>query len=140
MDEFTDQERLEQSWSNLVALLSATSEFLRQRGIDPHELSRFFGEAHAPGWDEARGDLAKTAYYVALNAVTMGMTTETTHGDGSATVVASWTAEHDDPDWPFPVKPLGDELGVSFEPIMAHLGVGYSWEATDEGVTFRLTS
>lgn len=137
-DEFTDRELNEQGWGNAVAMLAATHEFLKQRGIDPVELFTFFGQTHAEGWGEARGDLKKIAYYLALNMATFGFSTETIHEDGKVTVRASWSEEHDDPDWPIPVKPALTDMGTSFEPIMSWLGVAYSWQPTEDGLVFSL--
>lgn len=140
MDEFTEHEKFEQAWGNNVAALAATHEFLRRRGIDPVELATFFGETHAEGWSESKGDLKRTAYYLALNMATFGFQTETTDQDGTISVTARWSSEHDDPEWPIPVKPaLTTALTASFVPIMSWLGVGFSWEETGEGIVFRLS-
>lgn len=136
--DFTDAEKLEQAVGNAVAIWVATDEFLRQRGIDPRDLQTFFGERHAEGWVDARGDLEKIAYFVALNMTTFGFETSRTVANGEATVEARWAEMHDDPDWPIPVRPALGASGVAFEPIMAWLGVGYSWDAGEGGISFHL--
>jgi hypothetical protein len=113
------------------------SRVLKQRGIDPAELSTFFGQTHAEGWGEARGDLNKVAHYVALNMASFGFSTETTDEDGRVTVMASWSDEH--PDRSIPLRPaLTEDLTASFEPIISWLGVTYSWEATDDALVLHL--
>ena len=138
MDTFPAEEIREQAISNLIATYATTKAFLRDRGIDPLDLERFFGETHAPGWAEAKDDLAKIAHYVALNMQTFGFETETTKADGETTVLARWSEDHGDPDWPFPVKEVLATTPVAFEPIMTWLGVTMSWEETREGLVFHL--
>ena len=138
MDEFSENEKLDQPIGNAIAMYVATHAFLRQRGIDPGDLDRFFGDQHAEGWADARGDLKKVARYVALNLTSFGFATETTHDEGSATVSARWTDDHADPDWPIPVKPALERSPIAFEPIMSWLGVGYTWETDDAGLMLQL--
>ena len=140
MDGFSERERLEQAIGNMVAMQVTAHDFLRERDIDPAELDRYFGERFAEGWAESRGDVAKIAHDVALNMTTLGFETSTTTSDGEATIHARWTEFHDDPDWPTPVRPALAASGVVFEPIMAWLGVGFSWDADDDGMTFRIKS
>lgn len=137
-DTFTDREMYEQAWGNMAASTAALREFLHQKGIDHSEFWSFFGETYAPGWAEARGDLKKVAYYIALNMTSYGCTTETTHDDGKATVKATWSGELDDPDLPFPAKPALVESSSAFEAIMSWLGVDLSWEERPDGMVFHL--
>ena len=129
---------LEQSIGNAIAMYAATRAFLEGKGIDPAELDDFFGETHAPGWADARGNLETIAHYVALNMRTFGFDTEITNGVGTATVTATWSPDHDDPDWPIPVRPALAKSPRTFEPIMEWLGVGFTWDATDEGIVMHL--
>jgi hypothetical protein len=139
MDEFTDAEKLEQAIGNEVAIASATLEFLSKRGIDEAEYLTFIGEMFAPGWSDTAGDLKKIAHYAALNLVTMGCTTETTHEDGGATIMVEMTEMHDDPDWPIPIRPAIRASAIIYDPIMASLGLKYSWEETPKGLTLRIS-
>jgi hypothetical protein len=138
MDAFSDQEKLEQAVGNAIAMYVATVAFLEERGVDPAELDRFFGEKHAEGWAEARGDLKQMAHYVALNMATFGFSTDTTHEDGGVVVTARWSDDHADPDWPIPVKPALSRMPIAFEPIMSWLGVDFTWEADDDGLVLRM--
>jgi hypothetical protein len=138
MDTFSADEIREQAIGNLIATYATTQVFLRSRGIDPIELERYFGEVHAPGWAEAKGDLEKIAHYVALNMQTFGFETETSAADGETTILARWSQEHDDPDWPISPRDALRTTPVTFEPIMAWLGIAMSWDATDDGLVFRL--
>ena len=138
MDEFSQEEKLDQAIGNAIAMFVATGAFLEERGIDPADLDRFFGEAHAEGWAEARGDVKKAAHYVSLNMATLGFQTDTRFEDGGAVVSARWSDDHADPDWPIPVKPALARSPIAFEPIMAWLGVDFSWDADDDGLTLRL--
>ncbi len=137
MDEFNDKEKLDQAIGNAIAMYVAAHAFLDQRGIDPAELDRFFGEQHAEGWADVRGDLEKVAFFVALNMSTFGFTTETTNEDGAAAVSARWSEDHDDPDWPIAVRPALERSPIAFEPIMAWLGVDYAWEVEEGGLVLR---
>lgn len=139
MDEFTDKEKLEQALANEAAIATGVYAFLDQRGIETSELSRFLGELFAPGWADTKGDLEQIAHYAALNMVTMGLATETTIENGRATISVSKTEMHDDPDWPIPVQPAIVQSAVIYEPIMASLGLDYSWEETPEGVLLRIS-
>ena len=67
MNDFSDREMYEQAAGNVVALVLAADGFLRDRGIDPAEFYRYFGEMAAPGWDDIAGDIDATARAVALN-------------------------------------------------------------------------
>ena len=138
MDRFSNEEKLDQAIGNAIAMFVATGAFLEERGIDLDELERFFGTTHAEGWADARGDLEKIAHYVSLNMATFGFETATAFEDGGAVVSARWSADHADPDWPIPPKPALARSPVAFEPIMQRLGVGFSWEVDDDGLTMRL--
>jgi len=131
-------ELLEQAIGNAIAMYTATRAFLEEKGIDPAELDSFFGQTHAPGWAEARGDIGKVAHYVALNLRTFGFDTEVASEVGTVTVTARWSQVHDDPDWPIPVRPALAQSARSFDPIMSWLGIGFTREVSDEGIVLRL--
>jgi hypothetical protein len=88
IDEFSDQEKYQQAWENVVSMVAATHQFLQQRGIDPSEMATFFGQTFASGWSEVRGDLEKIGRYVALNMTSLGCATETNSAEGKVTVTA----------------------------------------------------
>jgi hypothetical protein len=102
---------------------------------------RFFGSKFAPGWEELRDQpLTAVARTAALNAVSVGGTLRSLSGeaDRAEMVIEGWPDEeisgvlglrHDE----------GEVMWDSFEPIMEHLGISYSWGHEQENGTVRLT-
>lgn len=102
---------------------------------------RFFGSRFAPGWEEMRTDEPVTAVArtAAMNAVSVGGVLRSLSGDEARAevIIAGW-----------PDEEISGTLGLersdseamwdSFEPIMEHLDIGYSWRH-EEDVAVRMT-
>ena len=100
----------------------------------------FFGRRFAPGWEELRGQpVAAVARTAALNAVSVGGTLRSLSGDEAKAevLIEGWPAEEI-------LSALGLErsdgetMWDSFEPIMEHLGIRYSWWPEEDGAV-RIT-
>ena len=139
MNDFSDREKYEQAAANVVAFVVAADGFLRDRGIDPAELYRYFGEAYASGWDEYAGDLGVIGREVALNMTSGGFEAATATENGGVTVHTRWTEQHDGSGWPTPVKPtLERAIPVLFEASMARLGVRMTASMSANGLDLQL--
>jgi hypothetical protein len=141
MSEFSDREMYDQAAANCIAFVVAADEFLRNRGIDPAELYRFFGETYASGWDHRRGDIDATAHSVALNMTSGGFEASIVTENGGVTVQSRWTDQHDGSDWPTPVKPaLERAIPLLFEAPMAHVGVRMTPRTSPNGIDLLLAT
>jgi hypothetical protein len=141
MNEFSDREMYNQAAANCIALVVAADGFLRNRGIDPAELYRYFGETYASGWDHRRGDIDATAHGVALNMTSGGFEASIVTENGGVTVRSRWTDQHDGSDWPTPVKPaLERAIPVLFEAPMAHVGVRMTERTSSNGIDLLLAT
>jgi hypothetical protein len=100
---------------------------------------RFFGSKFAPGWEELAGQPLAVARTVAKNAVSVGGTLRSLSGgeEHAEVIVEGWPdeeisgvlgLERDD----------GEVMWDSFDPIMEHIGVRYSWGHEGDGAV-RLT-
>jgi hypothetical protein len=137
--EFTTEELLSQAQGNATAFALATIAYLKEQGLAVDDYVRFFGRRFAPGWEELRDQpLTAVARTAALNAVSVGGVLRSLSGDEARAemIIGGW-----------PDEEISDVLGLervdgeamwdSFEPIMEHLGIGYSWRREDGAV--RLT-
>lgn len=141
MKDFSDREMYEQAAANFVAFVVAADEFLRNRGTDPAELYRYFGETYAPEWDERRGDIDATAHSVALNMTSGGFEASTATENGGVTVRSRWTDQHEGSDWPTAVKPaLERAIPVLFEAPMAHVGIRMTARTSSKGIDLLLAT
>lgn len=141
MNDFSDREMYEQAAGNCVALVLATDQFLRNRGIDPAEFYRFFGESYVSEWDHRKGDIEATAQSVALNMTSAGFEPSTVAENGGVTVRSGWTDQHDGAEWPTPPKPaLERAVPLLFEAPMAHAGVRMTARASSAGLDLQLAA
>src|SRR5215218_7548908 len=110
--QFTTEELLSSAQGNATAFVLSTIAYLKEQGLAADDYVRFFGSKFAPGWEELRDQLSAVARTVAGHA---------------EVIIAGW-----------PDEGISDVLGLepsegeamwdSFEPIMEHLGIRYSWE------------
>ena len=143
--EFTTEELLAQAQGNATAFVLATIAYLKEQGLAVDDFVRFFGLQFAPGWEELRSQpvlaVARTA---ALNAVSVGGTLRSLSGDEARAemLIEGWPDEEIS-------GALGLSLGEgeamwdSFEPIMEHIGISYSWRHEENGpvrITFERKS
>jgi hypothetical protein len=139
MDDFSDREMYEQAAANVVAFVAAADGFLRERGIDPSELYRWFGEHYASGWEPQKGDVGATAREIALNLTSGGLETSTSSDDGAVIVRARWTEQHDGSEWPVPVRPaLERATPLLFEAAMRRTGMELTVTGSDAGLELRV--
>ena len=132
---FTTDELLSYAQGNATAFVLATIAYLKQQGLAVDDYVRFFGSRFAPGWEELRNEpLTAVARTAAMNAVSVGGTLRSFSGDEehAVVIIEGW-----------PDKEILDVLGLeggdgeamwdSFEPIMAHLDIRYSWGHEEDG-------
>ena len=132
---FTTEELLTYAQGNATAFVLSTIAYLKEHGLAVEDYVRFFGSKFAAGWEELRDQpLTAVARMAALNAVSVGGTLRSLSGeeDRAEVVIEGWPDEeisgvlglgHDD----------GEVMWDSFEPIMEHLGVRYSWRHEGDG-------
>jgi hypothetical protein len=139
--QFTTEEILSYTQGNATAFVLATIAYLKEHGLAVEDYVRFFGSKFAPGWEELRDQpLTAVARTAALNAVSVGGTLRSLSGDEdrAEVVIDGWPDEEISG-----VLGLGNDEGEvmwdSFEPIMEHLGIRYSWGHEQENGTVRLT-
>jgi hypothetical protein len=139
--QFTTEEILSYAQGNATAFVLATIAYLKEHGLAVEDYVRFFGSKFAPGWEELRDQpLTAVARTAALNAVSVGGTLRSLSGDEdrAEVVIDGWPDEEISG-----VLGLGNDEGKvmwdSFEPIMEHLGIRYSWGHEQENGTVRLT-
>ena len=139
--QFTTEELLSYAQGNATAFVLATIAYLKEHGLAVEDYVRFFGSKFAPGWEELREQpLTAVARMAALNAVSVGGTLRSLSGgeDRAEVLIEGWPDEeisgvlglgHDE----------GEVMWDSFEPIMEHLGILYSWGHEQENGAVRLT-
>lgn len=133
--EFTTDELLSYAQGNATAFALATIAYLKEQGLAVDDYVRFFGHRFAPGWEEMRSEpVTAVARTAALNAVSVGGTLRSLSGDEdrAEVIIEGW-----------PDEEISGTLGLSrsdgeamwdtFEPIMEHLGIRYSWQHEEEG-------
>ena len=132
---FTTDELLSYAQGNATAFVLATIAYLKQQGLAVDDYVRFFGSRFAPGWEELRDEpLTAVARTAAMNAVSVGGTLRSFSGDEerAEVIIEGWTDEEI-------LEVLGLERGDgeamwdSFEPIMTHLDIRYSWGHEEDG-------
>ena len=138
---FTTEELLSYAQGNATAFVLATIAYLKEHGLAVEDYVRFFGSKFAAGWEELREQpLTAVARMAALNAVSVGGTLRSLSGgeDRAEVLIEGWPDEeisgvlglgHDE----------GEVMWDSFEPIMEHLGILYSWAHEQENGPVRLT-
>ena len=133
--EFTTEELLSQAQGNATAFVLATIAYLKEQGLAVDDYVRFFGRRFAPGWEELRDQpLTAVARTAALNAVSVGGILRSLSGDEARAevLIEGWPDEEI-----LGVLGLGrgdgEAMWDSFEPIMEHLGIRYSWGHEEDG-------
>jgi hypothetical protein len=132
---FTTDELLPYAQGNATAFVLATIAYLKEQGLAVDDYVRFFGSRFAPGWEELRNEpLTTVARTAAMNAVSVGGTLRSFSGDEerAEVIIEGWPDEEI-------LEVLGLERGDgeamwdSFEPIMTHLDIRYSWGHEEDG-------
>ena len=140
--EFTTEELLAQAQGNATAFILATIAYLKEQGLAVDDFVRFFGLRFAPGWEELRSQpvlaVARTA---ALNAVSVGGTLRSLSGDEAHAemLIEGWPDEEISGALGLS-RGDGEAMWDSFEPIMEHIGIRYSWRHEENGpvrITFE---
>jgi hypothetical protein len=134
--EFTTEELLSQAQGNATAFALATIAYLKEQGLAVDDYVRFFGRQFAPGWEELRGQpVAAAARAAALNAVSVGGTLRSLSGDeaNAEVLIEGWPNENISGALGLE-RSDGEAMWDSFEPIMEHLGIRYSWGHEDGAV------
>jgi len=137
--EFTTEELLSQAQGNATAFALATIAYLKEQGLAVDDYVAFFGRRFAPGWEELRGQpVAAVARAAALNAVSVGGVLLSITGDeaNAEVLIEGWPDENISGALGLE-RSDGEVMWDSFEPIMEHLGIRYSWGHEDGAV--RLT-
>jgi hypothetical protein len=143
--EFTTEELLAQAQGNATAFILATIAYLKEQGLAVDDFVRFFGLRFAPGWEELRSQpvlaVARTA---ALNAVSVGGTLRSLSGDEAHAemLIEGWPDEEISGALGLS-RGDGEAMWDSFEPIMEHIGIRYSWRHEENGpvrITFERKS
>jgi len=143
--EFTTEELLAQAQGNATAFILATIAYLKEQGLAVDDFVRFFGLRFAPGWEELRSQpvlaVARTA---ALNAVSVGGTLRSLSGDEAHAemLIEGWPDEEISGVLGLE-RSEGEAMWDSFEPIMEHIGIRYSWRHEENGpvrITFERKS
>ena len=137
--EFTTEELLSQAQGNATAFALATIAYLKEQGLAVDDYVAFFGRRFAPGWEELRGQpVAAVARTAALNAVSVGGILRSLSGDeaNAEVLIEGWPDENISGALGLE-RSDGEVMWDSFEPIMEHLGIRYSW-GHEDGVV-RLT-
>jgi len=137
--QFTTEELLSSAQGNATAFVLATIAYLKEQDLAVDDYVRFFGSKFASGWEELRDQPIAVARTVARNAVSVGGTLRSLSGDEerAEAIIEGW------PDQEI-LGTLGLQRGEgeamwdSFEPIMEHLGIRYSWGHEEDGAV-RLT-
>ena len=137
--EFTTEELLSYAQGNATAFALATIAYLKERDLAVDDYVRFFGRKFAPGWEELRTEPAlAVARTAALNAVSVGGELRSLSGDEerAEVLIEGWPDEEISGVLGLE-RSEGEAMWDSFEPIMEHLDIGYSWQREDGAV--RLT-
>lgn len=138
--EFTTDELLSYAQGNATAFALATIAYLKGQGLAVDDYIRFFGRRFAPGWEELRSEpVAAVARTAALNAVSVGGTLRSLSGDEerAEVMIEGWPDEEISGALGLS-RNDGEAMWDSFEPIMEHLGIRYSWRHEEDGAV-RMT-
>jgi hypothetical protein len=138
--QFTTEELLSSAQGNATAFVLATIAYLKEHGLAVEDYVRFFGSKFAPGWGELGGQqLTAVARTVARNAVSVGGTLRSLSGDEEHTevIIEGWPDEEISGTLGLR-REEGEAMWDSFDPIMEHIGIRYSWGHEEDGAV-RLT-
>jgi hypothetical protein len=138
--EFSTDELLSYAQGNATAFVLATIAYLKEQGLAVDDYVRFFGSRFAPGWEELRYEpVAAVARTAAMNAVSVGGTLRSLSGDEerAEVIIEGWPDEEISGTLGL-TRSDGEAMWDSFEPIMEHLDISYSWGHEGDGAV-RLT-
>ena len=133
--EFTTDELLSYAQGNATAFVLATIAYLKEQGLAVDDYVRVFGRRFAPGWEELRSEpVAAVARTAALNAVSVGGTLRSLSGDEerAEVIIEGWPDEEISGTLGLS-RSDGEAMWDSFEPIMEHQGIRYSWRHEEDG-------
>ncbi|HJQ28507.1 MAG TPA: hypothetical protein VJ827_04155 [Rubrobacter sp.] len=139
---FTTDELLSSAQGNATAFVLATIAYLKEQGLAVDDYVRFFGRRFAPGWEDLRSEpVAAVARAAALNAVSVGGILRSLSGDEERAelIIEGWPDEEISGTLGLS-RGDGEAMWDSFEPIMEHLGIRYSWGHEEDGavkITFE---
>ena len=131
--QFTTEELLSSAQGNATAFVLATIAYLKEHDLAVDDYVRFFGSKFASGWEELGDRPLAVARTVARNAVSVGGTLRLLSGgeERAEVIIEGW-----------PDKEISGTLGLrraegeamwdSFDPIMEHIGIRYSWGHEEE--------
>ena len=138
--EFTTEELLSQAQGNATAFALATIAYLKEQGLAIDDYVRFFGRRFAPGWEELRTQpVIAVARTVVLNGVSVGGILRSLSGDEERAEVLIEGWPNEEIAGVLGLEPSDSEaMWDSFEPIMEHLDIGYSWRREDGAVRLSL--
>jgi hypothetical protein len=141
MNEFTNEEVLQQAKANAQALSLVTTGYFKEKGLPVDEFWSFVGEKFTLGWDPLKGKGARVAMRTfALNMVSVGGTLESLSGDEARAeaVISGWPS-------PDLLQAFGgsqsdvDRMYAVFGPIAELLGLQYEWRRQGDRVTLILS-
>jgi hypothetical protein len=133
--QFTTEELLSSAQGNATAFVLATIAYLKEQNLAVDDYVRFFGSKFAPGWEELGDQPLAIARTVARNAVSVGGTLRSLSGDEehAEVIIEGWPDEEISGTLGLQ-RNEGEAMWDSFDPIMEHLGIRYSWGHEDEEV------
>jgi len=133
--QFSTEDLLAYAQGNATAFALATIAYLKEQRLAVEDYVAFFGRTFAPGWEELRAQPATVvARTAAMNAVSVGGNLRSLSGDKASAevIIEGW-----------PDEEISGVLGLeradaeamwdSFEPIMRHLDIRYSWGHEEDG-------
>ena len=137
--QFTIEELLSSAQGNATAFVLATIAYLNEQDLAVDDYVRFFGSKFAPGWEELADQPLAVARTVARNAVSVGGTLRSLSGseEHAEVIIEGWPDEEISSVLGLE-RDEGEVMWDSFEPIMEHLGIRYSWGHEGDGAV-RLT-
>jgi hypothetical protein len=133
--QFTTDELLSYAQGNATAFALATIAYLKEQDLTVDDYVRFFGRRFAPGWEELRSEpVAAVARTAALNAVSVGGVLRSLSGneERAEVIIEGWPDEEISGALGL-ARGDGDAMWDSFDPIMEHLGIRYSWRHVEDG-------
>ena len=132
--QFTTEELLSSAQGNATAFVLSTIAYLKEQDLAVDDYVRFFGSKFAPGWEELPDQPIAVARTVARNAVSVGGTLRSLSGDEehAEVIIEGWPDEEILGTLGLQ-RDEGEAMWDSFEPIMEHIGIRYSWAHEEDG-------
>lgn len=131
--QFTTEELLSSAQGNATAFVLSTIAYLKEQDLAVDDYVRYFGSKFAPGWEELSNQPFAVARSVARNAVSVGGTLRSLSGDEelAEVIIEGWPDEQISATLGLQ-RGEGEAMWDSFDPIMEHLGIRYSWGREEE--------